>query len=198
MALVLKLLILSASIFIVSFLLYAGYCYLYWQSKFESRESKINNGNSLSPPPNNIRTGLNMDYLRITYFQFLWGMLFIFPNSALLGCKGIGLLLIRRWLKKNGSEGLITIKSHSVDSTAAELILESALVTYFVSLNDEKTIGTFTWYNLPTMTNEDTLVCFDEFTVLIDMKDRRFIKGELVNNSGVDGTTPQCICTRHN
>jgi len=130
-----------------------------------------------------------MDHLRITYFQFLWGMLFLFPNSALLGCKGIGLLLIRRWLKKCGSEGLISIKSHSMDATAAELILETALVTYFVNLNDEKTIGTFTWHNFPTMTNDDTLVIFDEFTVIIDMKERRFIKGELFN-SGMEQPHP--------
>jgi hypothetical protein len=165
-------------IVVASFFLYAWYCYIYWQTTFEFRESKSNR-NAL---PSLTRASLNMDYLRISYFQFLWGMLFIFPNAVILGCKGVGLLLIRRWLMKNGLSRLVSLKSHSVEATAAELILETALVTYFASLNDDKSIGTFTWHNLPAMTNEDTLVVFDEFSVLIDMKERRFIKGELISS----------------
>ena len=180
--------IVMSSVIIMSILsfLYAVYCYFVWIDQFDPRENKeksLSNsdlpilGRLASTRSSKMRKGssLNMDHLKVTYFQFLWGMLFIFPNMVLLAGKGIIIMLVRRWLKKHG---LDTTVKHQVEETVAELLLETMLVTYFVG-NNEEDIATFTLHHFATMTNEDILVICDYFTILIDLKTRRLIKAEI-------------------
>ena len=185
--------IVVSSIIIMSilFLLYAVYCYFVWIDQFAPRESKeksLSNsdlpilGRLASTRSSKKRKGssLNMDHLKVTYLQFLWGMLFIFPNMVLLASKGIAIMLGRRWLKKHGFD---TTEKHQVEETVAELLLETMLVTFFGSHNEED-IATFTFHHLPSMTNEDTLVVLESVTVLIDLKTRRFVKAEILDTKG--------------
>ena len=171
---------------------YAAYCYYaHWKPHFAFRKftkQSISSGtlpvlvqeDSTTSSRVDKGASLNMDHLRVTYLQFLWGAFFIIPNMSLLTLKGISLLIIRRWLKKHGWD---IVKKHVVEETVAELILETTLVTYFVSQNEES-IGTFAWHYLPSMTNEDSIEIFKLFTVLIDLQARRFVKAEILTTNG--------------
>ena len=103
------------AIIFVAFLFgaYATYCYVHWKAHFAPRKSKgqsISSGelpilaHEYSTKSSRVKKGasLNMDHLKVSYLQYLWGAFFIIPNMALLAFKGTSLMIIRRWLKKHG------------------------------------------------------------------------------------------------
>ena len=70
---------------------------------------------------------LHMDHIHLTFWQFLWGIIFIAPNTNLLWAVNVPYMAIRRWFI-NRYNLKSFVRPHDPSETAAELILETMLV----------------------------------------------------------------------
>lgn len=107
---------------------------------------------------------LDMDHVRITFSEFIWGMFFIYSGTVLLAVYGSIILNIRRWLHKHS---VISPKSRSRSSfmlagsgttdparLCADVCLETTIALHYkdISREDGRTLARFEINNLPIMT----------------------------------------------
>lgn len=74
-------------VMILSFILmiiiaYISHCYIYWRSDFADRMSKSESISSGNLP--RLGDRLDMDHIKLTFLQYLWGMCFIIPTTFIL------------------------------------------------------------------------------------------------------------------
>lgn len=139
---------------------------------------------------------LNMDHIKLSFSQFLWGYVFIGLNASILWAVNVPIMLVRRRI------GYLLGLSidFNIASAIAELVLETYLVTGFIEICDEdflrdahlnlnstnasdlnlgERIGRFQWNEVPFITNDDTMDVVD-IVVYINMHTRKCVGGRLL------------------
>ena len=74
---------------------------------------------------------LDMDYIHISFSQYLWGCFFIIPNTVLLWFSKLPFMFLRRWIVQFLNCRSL-IQHHIIENTLAELVLETFLVIGFM------------------------------------------------------------------
>lgn len=151
---------------------------------------------------------LNMDNIKISFWDYIWAWYFVGPNAVLLWVYGIGGMLLRekRWFRcicccwrrgpqqtmyKDGQcEGEIV--EFSYDRLVPKLLLEAMQVIRYSGMEDvgDKKHATFTWTNLPILAivkGEDgipknALERAEEFRVVISLPDKLFVSATLIQD----------------
>jgi hypothetical protein len=111
----------------------------------------------------NERMKMTMDHIRIHFWDFVWGMLFIYTGTTLLAFYGACVMSVRRWLHKNAvispisrREGSVKLAGTGTTDAAklcADICLESTVAIYYKDINEEhgRKIGRFEINDLPIM-----------------------------------------------
>lgn len=122
---------------------------------------------------------LDMDYLYVSCFQFLWAYTFIAPCAYLQMKKGEWILSIRRYLVKLD---IIQVNSLNIESLVGNLCLEQSQVIHYLSrgnTNQDANIARFFFPNFPFVNNNCTYQVADLFTVDIDLSTRKFVNANM-------------------
>jgi len=146
---------------------------------------------------------LNMDHVRISFLQFLWGMLFIQPNAIILWALYVPCMSFRRWIVSAFNFKYLVVPQ-VVEETVAEVVLETMLVIGFIEIKNEngegdkanKRLGSFRWDSVPILNNKDSIDMYN-LNVLIDLDNRRFISGQAFKVNSYSCLTSICEDTAY-
>jgi hypothetical protein len=136
---------------------------------------------------------MTMDHIRINFWDFVWGMLFIYSGTTLLAIYGSIVMCARRWLHKHSVispisriEGSIKLAGTGTTDAAklcADICLETTVAIYYKDINKEhgNQIARFEINDLPMMIlkpNEKvaTFELAHQLVIFIDLDDRRLIR----------------------
>lgn len=158
---------------------------------------------------------LNMDNIKISFWDYMWSWYFVGPNAVLLWVYGIGGMLLREksWFRcicccwRGGAQKTMykdgqcegDIVEFSYDRLVPKLLLEAMQVIRYSGMEDvgDKKHATFTFTNFPILAivkGEDgrpknALERADEFSVVISLPDKLFVSASLVQDGKVKSLT---------
>jgi len=114
---------------------------------------------------------LDMDHVYLDWSDFVIAYHMIFPSGALLQMIGLGKMVVRKWLHR---QGLVSAEPCDHAREVGRLCLESMQVIHFVDFTDgEQQIATFAWNNFETVDSNYELSVAPFLRIDIDLTAKR-------------------------
>jgi len=126
-------------------------------------------------------SGLDMDHVYVSFFDYLWACYFVVPNAVFLWAKGVAVLLLRGALCRFG---LIAPKHCDPACVVGRLLLNSvANVVHFVSMEerDGVQVAYFVFLDFKILDMKGELKTYERFWVELDLERKCMIKAKLDN-----------------
>ena len=124
---------------------------------------------------------LNMDHVYIRYLDFLWGFIFIGPNSYYLWLKGTLIMKFRIFMIKKG--WMKMTPNDDIEGLIATFCLEQTqVINYFAKTKKDSELGNiagFFFADFPYVDNDLNYKVADLFAVDIDLDTKKFVKAKL-------------------
>jgi len=121
---------------------------------------------------------LNMDHQYISFFAYVWSVIFVGHNAMFLWVTGCIKLKIRDMFHRRG---WIEPKIFDPVDLVGKLVLESSLAVHYVGKRKEggKVIGGFFFPDFPYVKNDGTFAVAELLSVEVDLEKKRMIWAKL-------------------